>query len=128
GRHITSFVALSTKMYSFVVDNDTSQLNNKVKGIKSYKKHSLTHALYQQAHREQKLIKVTQTLMQSREHTIHTITQRKRALSVWEDKRIWVSANVSYPYGHHRLPELLAAAAAASDVTDPSPAAKRQRL
>ncbi|MEL7522373.1 MAG: DNA polymerase, partial [Cyanobacteria bacterium J06553_1] len=32
GRHITSFVALSPKMYSFVVDNDTSQLNNKVKG------------------------------------------------------------------------------------------------
>ena len=107
-------------MYSFVADNDTSQLNNKIKGIKSYKKHTLTHKLYQQAYREQKLIKVTQTLLQSREHTIHTITQRKRALSVWEDKRVWVSANISYPYGYHRLPSLLA-----HDVT---PAAKRLRL
>lgn len=40
-------------------------------------------------------------------HTIHTITQRKLALTVWEDKRIWVSSNQSYPYGPHRLPNIL---------------------
>ena len=118
GRRITSFIALSPKMYSFVVDNDASTLNNRVKGIKSYKKTSLTHELYQQAHRNHKLIHVKQTLLQSRAHTIHTITQQKRALSVWEDKRKWLSPNVSYPYGYYRLSSL------ETDV----PAAKRPRL
>ena len=120
GRHITSFIALSPKMYSYVVDSNTSQLNNRVKGIKSYKKNSLTHQLYQQAHREHKLIQVKQTLLQSCEHQIHTITQRKRALSVWEDKRVWVSANISVPYGHHRLPAMLA--------EEEKPTAKRSRV
>ena len=44
GRRITSFIALSPKMYNFVLDHDTSELNNRVKGIKSYKKH--THMNY----------------------------------------------------------------------------------
>ena len=128
GRHITSFIALSPKMYSFVVDNDTSTLNNRVKGIKSYKKHSLTHALYQQAHREHQLITVKQTMLQSREHTIHTITQQKRALSVWVDKRVWVSANTSYPYGHHRLPALLAATSANNEGEEEQTVNKRRRF
>ena len=109
-----------------MVDNDPSRFNNRVKGIKSYKKHSLTHALYQQAHQEHKLITVKQTLLQSREHIIHTITQRKRALSVWEDKRVWVSAN-TYPYGYHRLPAMLIANDGEEEQQQP-PLTKRCRL
>ena len=120
GRRITSFVALSPKMYSFVVDHDTSELNNRVKGIKTYKKHTLTHELYQQAYRQHQIISIKQTLLQSREHTIHTVTQQKRALSVWEDKRFWLSANVSYPYGYHRIPSLLK--------DNNAPTAKRPRI
>lgn len=45
-------------------------------------------------------------------HIIRTITQRKRALSLWEDKRAWVELNSSLAYGHHSL----------------TPASKRARL
>ena len=36
-------------------------------------------------------------------HAISTIEQRKKALSLWEDKRAWVSPNTSVAYGHHSL-------------------------
>ena len=102
GQSITSFIALSPKMYSYKLNNDST--HNRTKGVKSYKKASLTHQMYRDAYANHTVIHVQQTLLQSREHTIHTITQRKRALSVWEDKRYWVSPNESYPYGHHRIP------------------------
>ncbi len=36
-------------------------------------------------------------------HTITTTSTRKRALSLWEDKRAWVSPNTSVAYGHFSL-------------------------
>ena len=120
GRTITSFIALSPKMYSFVTDSDANACS-RAKGVKGYKKAALTHSMYQQAYANQSTFHVQQTLLRSKEHTIHTISQRKRALTVWEDKRIWVSPNQSYPYGYHRLPELLSA-------TDEEPATKRPRV
>jgi hypothetical protein len=39
----------------------------------------------------------------STRHTITTVEQRKKALSLWEDKRAWISLNESKAYGHHSL-------------------------
>ena len=36
-------------------------------------------------------------------HSITTISQEKKALSLWEDKRAWVSLNSSLAYGHYSL-------------------------
>ena len=36
-------------------------------------------------------------------HAITTIEQRKKAHSLWEDKRAWTSLNTSVAYGHHSL-------------------------
>ena len=52
-------------------------------------------------------------------HAISTVEQRKKALSLWEDKRAWTSLNSSLAYGHHSL----------SDSTAPLPSPpKRPRF
>lgn len=40
----------------------------------------------------------------SKLHLLTTVQQRKRALSLWEDKRAWLSDNNSVAYGHFLLP------------------------
>jgi uncharacterized C2H2 Zn-finger protein len=43
---------------------------------------------------------------QTYSHQVKTIRERKRALSLWEDKRVWVAPNNSVAYGHHLLSSL----------------------
>ena len=54
-----------------------------------------------------KLIKTdlskSQIRIASKKHNVSTIHYYKKALSVWEDKRSWISENSSLPYGNHKL-------------------------
>ena len=34
-------------------------------------------------------------------HQLYTIVYNKQALSIMDDKRVWLSRNVSVPYGHY---------------------------
>jgi hypothetical protein len=52
---------------------------------------------------------------QSKSHSITTIRQEKKALSLWEDKRAWISLNESRAFGHYSL-------------SSPSPPPKRARI
>ena len=40
------------------------------------------------------------TILKSKGHTIQTHTFQKRGLSIFDDKRIWLSKNKSLPHGH----------------------------
>ena len=108
GQHINSFIALSPKMYSFTTYEDKEKNQCRAKGVKKYKKATLTHEHYFKAYHDQKSIHVKQNMIQSRNHTLKTIIQqKKRALSCWEDKRYWNSPNESFPYGYYRTPDKL---------------------
>lgn len=105
GDEIQEFICLSPKQYSFEKVN--GQRENRAKGVKRYKKDTLSHLDYWQAYSQHQTKCVRQTLLQSKHHMMRTRTQYKKALSVWEDKRAWIGPNESLPYGHHTLSEPL---------------------
>ena len=43
---------------------------------------------------------VEQTTIRFINHQLQTITSSKVALSCMDDKRVWINANMSLPYGH----------------------------
>ena len=99
GRVIEEMILLRPKMYSMKIRDDDDEIK-RAKGIGRAVVRNLRHADYQQAYHQTHESTVQMTILKSSEHTIRTHTFRKRALSVWEDKRCWLSANESLPHGH----------------------------
>ena len=112
GQMLEEMILLRPKMYSMKYkDTDTSI--KRAKGISRHIVKSMKHETYKEAFEEKKTTHVQMTILRSKQHTIKTTTFRKRALSAWEDKRCWVSANESLPHGH---------------VDSPVPMPKRRRV
>ena len=51
----------------------------------------------------QKEISKWQSRIASKKHTISTLNYNKKVLSIWEDKRAWITENSSLPYGNYKL-------------------------
>ena len=112
GQTLEEMILLRPKMYSMKYkDTDTSI--KRAKGISKHIVKSMRHNLYREAFEEQKTTRVQMTILRSQQHTIQTTTFNKRALSAWEDKRLWLSDNESLPHGH---------------VDSPVPMLKRRRV
>ena len=62
----------------------------------------LSHADYRAAYENAVTTTAYMTILRSVNHRVQTVTIKKRALSAWDDKRYWVSANYSLPFGHYR--------------------------
>jgi hypothetical protein len=98
----TDWVLLRPKCYSMKTSN--AHDHKRAKGIqKSVVAKSIDHEDYvniykgaEEAYREVRGFR-------SNLHAITTIRQEKKALSLWEDKRAWVSHNSSRAYGHYSL-------------------------
>lgn len=103
GVEIEEFICLSPKQYSFI--NIEGDRENRAKGVKKYKHKSLSHEDYRNAYRTHATKQVEQKMLQSKQHVMRTIHQKKKALSIWESKRAWIGENESVPYGHHCLPK-----------------------
>ena len=103
------WVFLRPKCYSMRCSNDQVS-SHKAKGVKKN-----THLMHQQyidvynsfnptePTHTPSCVTVEQRNIVSRTHQLQTITYTKCALSVRDDKRVWVSKNVSLPYGHYKL-------------------------
>ena len=63
----------------------------------------ITHASYKQAYNNQVCLSHEQRRINSEKHETFTLKFTKVSLNFWEDKRAWVSKNLSLPYGHHTL-------------------------
>ena len=112
GQVLEEMVLLRPKMYSMKYkDSDTSI--KRAKGISRHIVRGMKHTTYKEAFEEKKTTSVQMTILQSKHHTIKTTTFNKRALSAWEDKRCWLTANESLPHGH---------------VDSPVPMPKRRRV
>ena len=101
GRTITEFICLSPKMYSYELADHTG--DRRAKGVKKYKKDSLSHQDFRDVYTKHCIKHVTQTYLRSTHHEMRTIEMKKAALNIWEDKRCWTSYNQSLPYGNHQL-------------------------
>ena len=105
GAPFAEWVLLRPKCYSMRTRD--AKEHKRAKGVqRSVVSNELTHADYvnifnQTAPTPTK--DVTVRRFHSRAHQVTTIAQRKRALSIFDDKRVWLSENDSRAYGHYSL-------------------------
>lgn len=99
------WILLKPKLYSFKSAQQSTLADKKAaKGVqKAVVKSSITHDDYDAAFQSLNQLSVTVRRISSNHHRVFTLEQEKKALSVWEDKRAWISANVSLPFGHVNL-------------------------
>ena len=99
GQTLEEMILLRPKMYSMKY-KDTNTSIKRAKGISKHIVKSMQHDIYREAFEEKKTTSVQMTILRSKQHTIQTTTFNKRALSAWEDKRLWLNENESLPHGH----------------------------
>ena len=112
GQTLEEMILLRPKMYSMKY-KDSNTAIKRAKGISKHIINNMSHNMYREAFNEQKITHVQMTIIRSKQHTIQTTTFNKRALSAWEDKRLWLNENESLPHGH---------------VDSPVPLPKRRRV
>src|SRR5271163_3683655 len=92
-------VMLAPKCYSFLMLNDPVPKQ----ACKGVSKGKLTHQDYKDRYDSKTELTREVRRMQSFKHVIFNLKLQKIALFFFENKRAWVSANESLPYGHYRL-------------------------
>ena len=112
GQTLEEMILLRPKMYSMKYKHTDTAIK-RAKGISYHLVRSMKHDIYKAAFKEKKTTRVQMTILRSKQHTIQTTTFNKRALSAWEDKRLWLNENESLPHGH---------------VDSPVPMPKRRRV
>lgn len=102
GQLYKDWVFLRPKCYSLLtVDGDA---HKRAKGVqRSVVKKEIEHSNYLEVFETGTSVARTVVSFQSKNHQLSTVSSRKRALSLFEDKRAWVDQNTSYAYGHWRL-------------------------
>ena len=103
GQMLEEMILLRPKMYSMKF-KDTDTAIKRAKGISKHVVKNMKHDTYKEAFEEHKTTRVQMTILRSKQHTIQTTTFNKRALSAWDDKRIWLNENESLPHGHVNSP------------------------
>ena len=107
GCEIEEMILLKPKMYSIKIKENEEggeKTIKRAKGIGKAAVKNLRHKAYQEAYYQHKESLVEMTILKSTSHTVQTHTFRKRGLSCWEDKRVWVNANFSLPHGNIHSP------------------------
>ena len=112
GKEIEEMILLKPKMYSIKLKDSDDEIK-RAKGVSKAIIRNLRHKNYKQVYKSLAETSVKMTILKSIDHRVHTFTFNKRALSCWEDKRCWLTANRSLPHGN---------------VDSPVPPAKRRRV
>ena len=101
GDVIDEFVGLRPKMYSIKCGRIEKK---RAKGIKkSTVKHELKHAAYVDVVFNEHVTQATMRRIESRDHVLHSVVCRKRALSAYDDKRFVLENQFSTrAHGHFR--------------------------
>ncbi|NNK28388.1 MAG: hypothetical protein HKP06_09125 [Flavobacteriaceae bacterium] len=106
GFTVAEFIGLRPKMYALQTFENTCK--KRAKGVKkAIVINDLKFNDYMQVYNTLCApIFVDQTTLRSQRHQVSTITQRKKALSLFDNKRYWIDNCVSFPYGHYRIEHL----------------------
>ena len=101
GRKINQIIAVRSKVYSILSDDDQTK---KLKGVRSNVE--ITHENYLKCcispEKEDMLQTITQHSLLSKNHVIHLVEQKKTSLSNTDDKRYHTSPTESLAHGHYR--------------------------
>ena len=102
GKIITEFIGLKPKMYAFKVQDDKEQ--KKAKGVpKHIVKKEMNFNMYKKTLEENCNKRVQFNSTRSYQHQLFSITCSKTGLSNYENKRYYLSNEVSYPHGHYAI-------------------------
>ena len=104
GAIMTEFVGLRAKMYAMRVDGKKD--TKKAKGVKSsVVARTITFDDYTRCLREEIEMTRRQSCIRSKLHEVYTISEKKIALSPYDDKRYLVPDSIeTLPWGHWRIP------------------------
>jgi hypothetical protein len=105
GKAYDEFVLLRPKSYSMRCYQGA--VKKRSKGVSRRKVKGFTHDDYKRVFQTEIEINANNRRMQSKLHVMYNIEQIKIALSLSDDKRAWVSNNLSYPYGFYNLREII---------------------
>ena len=107
GNHITSFVGLKSKMYSYLVELSDGKIQNnkKAKGItKNVTKRDLEHEHYLSCLLNSTIQKHKIKTIRSDHHVVSSYEINKISLSCYDDKRYILDDGItSYAYGHVKI-------------------------
>jgi hypothetical protein len=101
GRHITEFIGLRSKMYSFMLDGKENKVAKGVKKSVIEKQLSFNDyksCLFKSEQKEHAFKNIV-----SKNHHVFTLSQSKTTLSSFDDKRFLLSRFASLPYGHYLI-------------------------
>ena len=103
GQTITQFIGLKPKSYAFTIHGEEEE-QKKSKGVVKHKvKKELTYQNYHEALFQNKKHEITYNFIRSRNHQLFSMSQVKQSLSNYENKRFYIDAFNSLPYGHYKL-------------------------
>ena len=98
GDRILEFVGVRSKAYSFRSQN---AFESKCKGVKKSYKNKLSFALYKKCLTDISRIIIQQKTLRSQSFDIYKESQKKVALTSFDDKRVLLSCGIhSVPYGY----------------------------
>ena len=97
--HITQFVGLKPKMYSFMTTANNTP-HNTLKGVPLYRRKEISFDQYLKCLTEGKTLKTDLTRLQFTKQEMSLIEMTKVALSSYEDKRYYFDNFKSVGYGH----------------------------
>jgi hypothetical protein len=104
GVRFKEWLLLRPKLYSFKSHQGQYGCKKAAKGIqRAALRKLISHDDFVSAYENLCEMDVRVRRIMSKRHQLYTIQQQKRALTVWEDKRAWIAANVSLPFGHVAL-------------------------
>ena len=103
GKIITKFIGLKPKSYAFTIHGEVDE-HKKSKGVVKHKvKKELSYQNYHEALFQNKKHEITYNFIRSKSHQIYSMSQVKQSLSNYENKRFYIDAFISLPYGHYAI-------------------------
>ena len=101
---IQEFVALKAKQYSFIVNNKNTMKNKGLLGVVA--KSRLCHENFLDSLLNATTMSVKFKSIQSHQHQVGIDLNEKIAVTCYDDKRYYLNALESLPYGHYKIAEL----------------------
>ena len=104
GDEIQEFCGLRAKMYSLSMHNGGHKKT--CKGItRVFQKKRLLHEDYVRALNKNKIAVTHQLRIRAIKHQLYTVVEKKRGLNAFNDKRFFVSPDLSLAFGHWKIKE-----------------------
>ena len=103
GKIITQFIGLKPKSYAFTIHGEDDE-HKKSKGVVKHKVKKNCHIRTTTKHYfKTKKHEITYNFIRSRNHQLFSMSQVKQSLSNYENKRLYIDAFTSLPYGHYSI-------------------------